>query len=582
MSEKLCAGCHRPLADDTVICPTCGFTVGRENPSPYLPIGTLLSERYAVGRVLDVGGDSVRYAGYDREAGAPIVIREFFPSTLCERGDDPDVVILGGCEGTFAEYLEKFRRHARALARMRELPAMIPTYDIFEEHHTVYTISEAEEGIPLETRLAEIGGRMRWADARPLFMPLLSSLISLHAAGIYHLGLCPENLLIGTDGKLRLRGFYLPEARFASTDLTPSLPEGYAAPEQYGFDAAISGATDVYGLIATLFRVLTGMAPPAGSKRARNSNDLFLSADVARELPDQVAAVLFNGLQVIPENRIPSLKVLEDQLATAPALAALLDEEEPVEPDTAPVPTSASKSRTPLIIIAVVSALLILLGVGALIWILSGSTGDDEPESSITEPESSISMPEEDTYTIPNLVGENYYEVRNGVFNGNMTVEVEFLKYSNKEAGTILSQDPQPDTALPAESVIKVVISAGQEELEVPDVSGWKYAQARKYLEALGFEVDLVKITGSEQARGIVDRCEPEPGKTVKRGDLVTLYVSDQDPTTTTASTQPTYAEETEVTYPDWTGTVPTTTTTTATPAATTSPEQTTTTAAAE
>lgn len=553
MSEKLCPGCNRPLSDEAAICPVCGFTVGKENPLNYLPVGTLLSGRYAVGGVLENGGDSGRYLGFDRESNAPIVIREFFPSTLCERGDDHRVVAMGGCESPFREYLEGFRRHVRALARMRELPAMIPTYDIFDENDTLYTVSEAEEGIPLETRLAEIGGRMRWADARPLFMPLLSSLISLHAAGIYHLGICPDNLLIAADGKLRLRGFYLPEARFAGSDLTPSLPEGYAAPEQYGLDTDITGATDVYGLIATLFRVLTGMAPPVGSKRARNGNDLFLSAEVARELPDQVATVLFNGLQVNPANRIPSLKVLEDQLSTAPALAALLDEEEEA-------PAEPSKSRTPLIIIGVVSALLILLGVGALIWILGGSTDEPAPAPSSSAPESSVA-PSEDGYAIPSLLGENYYEVRNGAFNGNMTVEVEFLKYSNKEAGTILSQSPEPNEYLPANSTIKVVISAGQEELEVPEVTEWKYAHARKYLEALGFEVELVKIIGSEYDRGLVDRCEPEPGKTVKQGDLVTLYVSDQDPTTTVLTT--TTTTTTEATYPLWTGDTTTTTTTT-------------------
>ena len=364
MSDKLCMGCMNALPDDAETCPVCGYPAGGENPSQYLPVNTLLSDRYLVGRVLDVGGDSVRYLGYDRELRSPIMIREFFPGTLCERGENHAVLVLGGCELPFREYLDKFRRHVRALARMRELPAMIPIYDILEENATVYAVSEPEEGVTLESRLAEIGGRMRWADARPLFMPLLSSLISLHSAGIYHLGLCPQNLLIAPDGKLRLRGFYLPEARFASTEITPSLPDGYAAPEQYGFDTDITAATDVYGFVATLFRTLSGVVPPVGSKRAANSGDLFLSADVARELPDQVAAVLFNGLQVNAAARIPSLTVLEDQLATAPAVTALLQD----EPEELPVKSAkkdkSAKNKTPLIIIGVVFALLVLIGGG--------------------------------------------------------------------------------------------------------------------------------------------------------------------------------------------------------------------------
>lgn len=584
MSEKLCMGCMNSLNEGVDACPICGYPVNGENPPLYLPVGTLLSGRYMVGRLLDIGGDSVRYLGYDQGQHAPIILREFFPGTLCERGDNQDVVILGGCELSFGEYLEKFKRHIRALARMRELPAMIPIYDIFEENQTVYAVSEYPEGVSLEARLAEIGGRMRWSDARPLFMPLLSSLISLHAAGIYHLGICPSNLIIGADGKMRLRGFYLPEARFASTDLTPSLPEGYAAPEQYSFENDITGATDVYGLTATLFRTLTGVTPPVGSKRAKNSSDLFLSADVARELPDQVAAVLFNGLQIYASNRIPSLTVLEDQLATAPAIAALLnDEDEPPANRPDKKPASSKNYKTPLIIIAVVFVVLVLLGGAALLWIFSGKDTpppDNTPSSSTSD--DSLSQPQGDVFAIPSLVGKNYFEVRNGVFNGDMKVEVDYMKYSKKKRGTILSQSPDPDTQLPAESVIKVVISAGSEDIEVPDVSGWKAAHAKKYLEALGFEVDTVKVTGSKVNRGYVEKSSPEAGSVGKEGDVITLRVSTQDTTTTTKTTTTTQTKSTtsttDETVPIWdpTKTEPTTTTTTntATSGGTTSPSR--------
>lgn len=73
--------------------------------------------------------------------------------------------------------------HARALARMRDLPALVLLYDIFEQNNTSYTVSEYSEGITLETRLQQAGGHLRWEEVRPLFMPLMGTLISLHAAG---------------------------------------------------------------------------------------------------------------------------------------------------------------------------------------------------------------------------------------------------------------------------------------------------------------------------------------------------------------------------------------------------------------
>lgn len=582
MSENLCKECLQPLSDDAALCPTCGLLVGRENPPMYLPVGTLLSERYGVGAVVEAGGDSALYQGYDRITKSAVLIREFFPTTLCERNQNGDMTVLGGCEATYADYLDKFRKQVRALARMRELPAIIPIYDIFEEHKTAYAVSEPEEGVSLEQRLQEIGGHMRWADARPLFMPLMSSLVSLHAAGICHFGLTPDNLLIGSDGKLRVRGFHLPEARFAATDLAPMLADGYAAPEQYAFGASVSATADVYGLMATLFRTLTGMAPPVASGRSPLSNDLFLSADVARELPDQVAAALFNGLQVEPENRIPSLKDLEYQLATAPALAALLDEEED-EPVTAPVPAPAAspatekKSAAPLIIIGAVSLLLVILSIVAVVWIFS--SGDDTEPDPYTPPTQSDTvptdpLPEGETFAVPPLEGENFYEVRNGEFYGDMSVELEYLQYSSKKAGTILSQTPAADEQVAAGTVIKVVISAGPEELKLPDLTDWEYKKARLYLEALGLTVDYVEITGSEYKRGRVDHCDPESGNPLKRGDKVTLFISGQDPTE--RPTEITEPEVTEQTYPDWTEEP--TTTAMATPTTTTQAEEPTTT----
>ena len=176
-------GCMNPLPDGRTECGICGYRTNGQNPPPALPVRTLLSDRYLVGKLLEIGGDAAVYLGYDEVLKAPIYIREFLPDTLCERNSDGSLTVIAGCEGSYREYADKFRSHARTLARMRELSAIVSVYDIFEQHNTVYTISEYCEGNTLETRLALAGGRIRWDEARPLFMPLLSALISLHSAG---------------------------------------------------------------------------------------------------------------------------------------------------------------------------------------------------------------------------------------------------------------------------------------------------------------------------------------------------------------------------------------------------------------
>lgn len=87
------------------------------------------------------------------------------------------MTLLAGCEVAYGEMLDKFRSHARVLARLRDLPTMIPLYDIFEENGTAYTVSEKVGGVTLAARLRQSGGRMSWDEARPLFMPLFAALV---------------------------------------------------------------------------------------------------------------------------------------------------------------------------------------------------------------------------------------------------------------------------------------------------------------------------------------------------------------------------------------------------------------------
>ena len=109
-------GCMNPLPEGRAECGICGYPANGENPSLYLPVGTVLSERYLVGRVLEVGGDGAVYIGYDKVLKSAILIREFLPDTLCGRAENgTSVAVIGGCENTFRDYRERFRTHARAL-----------------------------------------------------------------------------------------------------------------------------------------------------------------------------------------------------------------------------------------------------------------------------------------------------------------------------------------------------------------------------------------------------------------------------------------------------------------------------------
>lgn len=547
-----------PLSEGRTECGICGYPANGQNAPLFLPVRTVLSDRYLVGKMLGSVGDAAIYIGYDQVLKAPIRIREFLPDTLCERARSGELEIIGGCENTFHEYFEKFRNHERALARMRELNSIITVYDIFEQNKTIYSISEFFEGNTLETRLKQLGGRMSWDEARPLFMPIMAALKTLHSAGIYHLGICPQNLLFGTDGKLRLQGFSIAEARKVSTDLRPNLIAGYSAPEQYNFGQETGEWSDVYGLAATLFRTLTGNPPPEGSKRAKDSNDLLVPANVAKELPDYVAAALFNALQVNPDNRTRNIASLRDSLSTGPAVSSILDDKEQ-KGGEAPVHTEETDQKgddgkngkkgknKKYVALIVVIILLILALFGAILFLLNPDmfkkTGE---ESSIAPPASSVvstvatTQPTTGTkqYQVTSLVGKNYYDIRDQKFNGNMPVQVQYQKSSDKEKGTVLSQTPDPNSNAAEGTTIQVVISSGPDTVTVPDLKGVDEKIAKPYLEALGLRVTEIPVVSSTYTKGLVESVD-DAGKSVPVGTKINLRVSNTTLTTAAPTTAP-------------------------------------------
>ncbi|MBQ6706273.1 MAG: PASTA domain-containing protein [Clostridia bacterium] len=525
-----CLSCMQPLTEKDETCPRCNYPVNRKNPAGYLAAKTVLSEHYLVGRALGTYGDACIYIGYDLLLKSPVFIREYFPETLSRRLEDGTVVPAEGKEDDFNACRDSFYANVRAIAKMKDLPSILPLYDIFTEKDTVYAIYDYCEGRSLSRTLKTRGGRMSWTEVRPLFMQLMTTVSTLHRAGIYHLAISPDTILVAPDGKLRLRSFAIPEARTTGSPLKPHLSAGYSAPEQYVAGRTCGAQADVYGLAATIFYTLTGTTPPEAPRRVRGSQDLFLPADVAEELPESVGMALFNALQPDLEKRLGSVEDLRAALSAEPAVNALLEDQEEAEIS----PEDKKKSRYPLYIgIAVFAVLAVLAGIVLTILFPGkepqGDLSDDlPPVTTTTAPTTAPTYLDPSTvFAVPNLLGEDYYTKKNESIAGEFKLEISYMKYDEKqERGTILSQEPKAGESAEPGTTIRVVISLGSEKLVVPNVTEWPEEYATKYLKALGFNVESLPVNVSKFDKGLVDGTDPVAGTELLMGDTVTLRVS--------------------------------------------------------
>ncbi len=546
-NERFCMGCMQPISEFSDNCYHCGYPVTGQNPEGYLPVRTRLGERYVIGRALEKRGDAIVYIGYDKTAKSTVLVREFFPDGIARRLS-LQVVSAEGKETAFDECFEQFRKQSRIIARLRDVPAMIPIYDMFEANGTMYTVADHVEGIPFRRYLETLGGHMKWEAARPLFVPLLSSLISIHAAGLYHLGISPDSILVDSDNRLRLDGWQLAGVRTAGGDLKTIQPAGYAAPEQYVEGDIVSQEADVYAVGATMLFALTGEEPPAAPDRVNKVASLMVPANVAEKWPAHIAPTLCDALMLNARRRIQTMEQLRDRLTTAPVVEALREDamEEDAEDETVERKGGAGQ-KTAIIVLSVLCALL----AGVILWLwLGGDASPSNPTPGVpvgnmittttsgTTP-TAPTKPNANQYAVENVVGLSLEEAMDQQLRGNMTIHVKGKEYSDSvPAGMIVSQYPMPESYADVNSVIEVYISDGPAEKEMIDLLGWERESAVAYLEALGYRVSVIEVTVSDYPRGRVDGMSPAPGTPIAEGEEVVLQISMVPETT--ASTKPT------------------------------------------
>ena len=99
-------------------CPYCGYHADTVQGAPYLPVRTVIGNRYLVGKVVDYNGEGATYIGWDLMEKKAVNIREFMPSAITARSDlNLSLQVRLGSEATYAE----LRRKQPGLSVQREV-----------------------------------------------------------------------------------------------------------------------------------------------------------------------------------------------------------------------------------------------------------------------------------------------------------------------------------------------------------------------------------------------------------------------------------------------------------------------------
>ena len=530
---NLCMNCMAPMKKGEDICPHCGLPSNSSQDEPFIAKRSVIGDRYILGKGLSQDSEGLSYLGYDFVKEMKVYVKEFFPSEFCERGRNGEVKIKDTSLAleNFKSLMKDFLKYFRSVARLRNLPALSAVYDILEENNTCYIIIEWVEGISLDMYLNKMGGSLQWNNARLLFMPLLSSLSRMESAGTRHLGICPENMIVTPENKIKLTGFSTFNLRTTGSLIERKLYNGCSALEQYFSDTEITESTDVYGFAASLFFALTGEYPLSAVERKKKDR-LLMPSNLIKEIPENVISALANALRINPSNRTLSFETLRVELSNSPVLQVknIYDSPDPL-PRTKVKHEEPNSNMNVWGIISCLSATLILMGCFGIYWFwlkdknipVEQSTQSSEYEgnqgnNSGNNLDSSSEEIENIKVDTPQLVGKSVNEAQSAASSANsykvVVLSEEF--HDSIEEGNIISQSPAYGEKMYPGAIIAVNVSKGPEKRVLPSISGKTLSEASLILTDAKFKPSKVSEASKDYAEGIVIGYQDH-----KAGDLV-------------------------------------------------------------
>ncbi len=545
--DDLCMGCMSELYGEKQ-CPKCGFYVDSPQISPFLPLKSQIGDKYIVGKLLSSNSEGATYIGYDTERRCPVIVREYLPERFATRTiDSASLIIKEHCEEEFSRYFDEFLSLWRGLARLRGHSALVPVTDIVECNNTAYVISEYVESISLrEFLLKSKTGYLNWDKAKALFMPVLTSLETLHSVGIIHGGISPDNLMLGRDGKLRLTSFSISEIRREGTAFSPELFDGYTPLEQYRVNMEYGSWSDIYAFSAVIYRALVGTVPQDAVSRSTN-DQLIIPARYAEIIPVYVINALVNAMQLEVEDRTKDAETLREELSATPSNVIssysgvnIVNEEK--TPAKEPV---VVQNDTPAWKIVLITFLIIvgigLLGLGG--YMLYSNGFFDKKESTIVETVSE----EVEMIEVADFTNTSYDMIaQNSVQNERFTISCKMEYSSSVEKGYIISQSIEPGKSVPKGSPLVFTVSLGPEYVGIPAVVGFTQEEAESRLVASGFEVTVLTVNNDgSHTEGEVLEVIPSQGTKKIKGEEVVIKVYGPAPVTEAETEEETSTEET-------------------------------------
>lgn len=261
-----------------------------------LEIGSFLSDRYEILSKVGAGGMSDVYKAKDH------ILSRFVAIKVLKQEFSED-----------SSFVTKFRAEAQSAAGL-EHPNIVNIYDVGSENGLYYIVMEYVEGITLKTYI-EKKGQLSFKESASIAIQVARGIEAAHNKNIIHRDIKPQNIIISTDGKVKVTDFGIAKATSSNTissDVMGSVH--YASPEQ-ARNGFVDGRSDIYSLGIVMFEMVTGRVPFDGDTTVAVALQ-HLQEEIARpsiyapDLPISFEKIILKCTQKTPDRRYQTIEDL--------------------------------------------------------------------------------------------------------------------------------------------------------------------------------------------------------------------------------------------------------------------------------
>ncbi len=503
-------------------------------------IGTMLGNRYELIEKIGEGGMAVVYKAKCRILNRFVAIKILKPEY-----------------SNNSEFMEKFRREALATATFSH-SNIVNIYDVGSEGNINYIVMELVNGKTLKEYIRE-NAPLSMDSTLKISIQIAKALECAHKNKIIHRDIKPHNILINEEGVIKVTDFGIAKATSSDTITHTNKVIGsahYFSPEQ-AKGKIVDNRTDIYSFGIVIYEMITGRVPFDGESAVavalKHIQDTIVPPKVlVPEVPDSLNNLVIKATQkevikrynnvtdmlidlmriennnkyiVTPSNMDNDYTTVMDATQIQNTMYASnlgkkltnkdMDDEEEDEEDEDYEDYDGEKRKTStwkkVLIVGGALLLTILLGVfvGASIY--------NKGNSNVKK----------DELRVPKIIGLTADEAKDAVEKVGLTYVVLGEEASDKPAGTIIAVFPSEGTAVKKESEVRVRISTGPGEIEVPDVVKLGQSVAQDHIVTQGLKVGKITEDYSEEIEeGAVISTNPVAKTKVKKGDTVDIVIS--------------------------------------------------------